>query len=116
LQQLDQLFPNHPCVIAKELTKLHEQFLCGKPSELRARFDDDKNLTRGEFVVLIDNSHNAQSKHLETDERKILGILLDEVSVKLAVKLAARLSGKKKNELYQLALDMSSSNKTDNLE
>ena len=116
LQQMEQLFPNHQCVIAKELTKLHEQFLCGKPSALRARFDEDKNLTRGEFVVLIDNSHNAQSKHLETDERKILGILLEEVSVKLAVKLAARLSGKKKNELYQLALEMSSPDKTDNLE
>ena len=79
-------------------------------------FAEDKNLTRGEFVVLIDNSHNARSKHLETDESKILGILLEEVSVKIAVKLAARLSGKKKNELYQLALDMSSSGKTDNLE
>jgi len=116
LQQMDQLFPEHQCVIAKELTKLHEQFLCGKPRELRVLFDDDKNLTRGEFVVLIDNSHNARSRHLDIDERKILGILLEEVSVKLAVKLAAGLSGKKKNELYQLALDMSSSAKTDNLE
>ena len=116
LQQMDQLFPEHQCVIAKGLTKLHERFLCGKPSELRVLFDADKNLTRGEFVVLIDNSHNASSKHLETDERKILGILLEEVSVKIAAKLAARLSGKKKNELYQLALDMSGSGKPDNFE
>jgi len=103
-------------VIAKELTKLHEQFLCGKPRELQARFDDDKNLTLGGLLVWIDNSHSARSKHPETDERQMLGILLEEVSVKIAVKLAARLSGKKKNELYQLALDLSSSSKTDNLE
>ena len=113
LQQLDQLFPEHQCVIAKELTKLHEQFLCGKPCELLARFDDDKNLTRGEFVVLIDNSHGASSKHLETDDRQMLRILLEEVSVKLAVKLAAGLTGKKKNELYQLALSLNDPGKSD---
>ncbi len=116
LRQLEQLFAEHQCVIAKELTKLHEQFLCGKPSELQARFDDDKNLTRGEFVVLIDNSRSAESKHLETDDRELLRILLGEVSVKLAVKLATRLTGKKKNELYQLALDLSASGKTDSPE
>jgi hypothetical protein len=38
-----------------------------------------------------------------------LAILLDEVSVKLAVKIAVRLTGKKKNELYQLALELSAS-------
>ena len=116
LQQLDQLFAEQQCVVAKELTKLHEQFLCGRPSELRTLFDDDKNLTRGEFVVLIDNSHDARSKQHETDEREILGILLEEVSVKLAARLAARLSGKKKDELYQLALEMSNPGKSDNLE
>ena len=107
LQQLLQTFPERQCVIAKELTKLHEQFLCGKPTELIALFDNDKNLTRGEFVVLIDNSSVAGSKQLEHEDRQMLAILLDEVSVKLAVKIAVRLSGKKKNELYQLALEMS---------
>ncbi|HUV23733.1 MAG TPA: 16S rRNA (cytidine(1402)-2'-O)-methyltransferase [Gammaproteobacteria bacterium] len=114
LQQLDQLFAEHQCVIAKELTKLHEQFLCGKPSELLARFDADKNLTRGEFVVLIDNSRSTVSKHLDTDDHHMLSILLEEVSVKLAVKLAARLTGKKKNELYQLALSLSDPGTTNN--
>jgi 16S rRNA (cytidine1402-2'-O)-methyltransferase len=80
-QQMDLLFREHQSVTAKELTRLHEQFLCGKPSELRVLFDDDKNLTRGEFVVLIDNFHNARSKHFETDERKMLGILLEEASI-----------------------------------
>ena len=88
---------------------MHEQFLCGKPAELIALFDNDKNLTRGEFVVLIDNSSVAGSRQLEHEDRQMLAILLDEVSVKLAVKIAVRLSGKKKNELYQLALELSAS-------
>ena len=107
LQQLLQTFPERQCVIAKELTKLHEQFLCGKPAELIALFDNDRNLTRGEFVVLIDNSSAVGSRQLEHEDRQMLAILLDEVSVKLAVKIAVRLSGKKKNELYQLALELS---------
>ena len=107
LQQLLQTFPERQCVIAKELTKLHEQFLCGKPAELIALFDNDRNLTRGEFVVLIDNSSAVGSRQLENEDRQMLAILLDEVSVKLAVKIAVRLSGKKKNELYQLALELS---------
>jgi 16S rRNA (cytidine1402-2'-O)-methyltransferase len=109
LQQLLQTFPERQCVIAKELTKLHEQFLCGKPAELIALFDNDKNLTRGEFVVLIDNSSAARGRQLEHEDRQMLAILLDEVSVKLAVKIAVRLTGKKKNELYQLALELSAS-------
>ncbi len=69
-------------------------------------FDADKNLTRGEFVVLIDNSSSHETKQLETGDHEILRVLLDEVSVKLAVKIAARLTGKKKNDLYQLALSL----------
>ena len=106
LQQLQQIFPEQQCVVAKELTKLHEKFLCGTASELLLLFDADKNLTRGEFVVLIDNSSSQEPKQLQTEDREMLRVLLDEVSVKLAVKIAARLTGKKKNDLYQLALSL----------
>jgi len=106
LRQLTQIFPDRQCVIAKELTKLHEQFLSGTADELLLRFDADKALTRGEFVVLIDNSASAGSEQPESDDARLLRVLLDEVPVKLAVKIATRLSGKKKNELYQLALHL----------
>jgi 16S rRNA C1402 (ribose-2'-O) methylase RsmI len=36
----------------------------------------------------------------------MLKVLLEEVSVKIAVKIAMRLTGKKKNELYQQALQL----------
>jgi 16S rRNA (cytidine1402-2'-O)-methyltransferase len=106
LQQLQQIFPEQQCVIAKELTKLHENFLCGTASEVLLLFDADKNLTRGEFVVLIDNSSSHETKQLEAGDHEMLRVLLDDVSVKLAVKIAARLTGKKKNDLYQLALSL----------
>jgi 16S rRNA (cytidine1402-2'-O)-methyltransferase len=105
-QQLVQVFPDKQCVIAKEITKLHENFMRGSAAELLTRLKDDSVLSKGEFVVLIDNSDDAASKQLNKDDVEILKVLLEEVSVKIAVKIAMRLTGKKKNELYQQALQL----------
>ena len=43
-------------IIARELTKIHEEILDGEPSEL-ARVLQEKGAVRGEFVVIIENSH-----------------------------------------------------------
>ncbi|MDH3630776.1 MAG: 16S rRNA (cytidine(1402)-2'-O)-methyltransferase [Gammaproteobacteria bacterium] len=106
IQQLVEVFPQKQCVVAKELTKLHENFMRGSAAELLTRLKDDSVLSKGEFVVLIDNSADPASKQLNTDDVEILKVLLEEVSVKIAVKIAMRLTGKKKNELYQQALQL----------
>jgi 16S rRNA (cytidine1402-2'-O)-methyltransferase len=106
LRQMAQTFADRPCVIAKELTKLHERFLAGGPAELLAFFEADPALTRGEFVVLIDNSGAADARGSGDDGAAMLQVLLEEVSMKLAVRIAARLGGGKKNDLYQLALQL----------
>ena len=106
LRQLEQLFPEKSCVIAKEITKVHEQFIPGKAGELLARLNDDSALNKGEFVVLIDNSDNSAARQLNTDDIELLKVLLEEVPVKIAVKIATRLTGKKKNELYPQALKL----------
>ena len=106
LRQLAQTFAASPCVVAKELTKMHERFLCGLPAELLAQLDGDNALTRGEFVVLIDNSGSGASQSSSVDESAMLRVLLDEVPVKHAVRIATRLTGGKKNDLYQLALQL----------
>jgi 16S rRNA (cytidine1402-2'-O)-methyltransferase len=67
-------------------------------------------------VVLIDNSANPQDKLLNTDDVEMLKILLDEVSVKIAVKIATRLTGKKKNELYRQALQLRDETGSDSID
>jgi 16S rRNA (cytidine1402-2'-O)-methyltransferase len=104
LQQIAKTFPRRRCVVAKELTKLHEQFLIGTADELLALFDKDDALGRGEFVVLIDNPVDSEARPAQLDEEKLLRVLLDEVPVAVAARIAARLTGKKKNELYRQAL------------
>jgi len=51
LQQLDELAPRQHVVLARELTKLHEEFLRGTPRDLLEHFE--KVTPRGEFVVLF---------------------------------------------------------------
>ena len=106
LEQLMQVFPRHRCVVAKELTKLHEKFLIGTAAEVRDIFTRDDKLRKGEFVVLIDNQADKKASAPDSDDVRLLRILLDELSVKMAVKIAMRLTGKKKNEIYQLALKL----------
>ena len=116
LKQLQQSFPRQRCVIAKELTKLHEQFLFGEPVELLERLEQDNSLTRGEFVVLVDNASAVDNQRVEGEELVILRILLDEVPLKQAARIAARLTGGKKNELYQMALQLRGAQDTDKTE
>jgi 16S rRNA (cytidine1402-2'-O)-methyltransferase len=110
LRQLDHVFPQNTCVIAKELTKLHERFLRGTPVELQAVLEQDSALTKGEFVVLIDNAADPAARQIETEDVEMMRILLQELSVKIAVKVAMHLTGKKKNDLYQLALTLQKEN------
>jgi 16S rRNA (cytidine1402-2'-O)-methyltransferase len=113
LRQLSQIFPQRHCVIAKELTKLHEQFLTGTAAELLSHFDAEQALTRGEFVVLIDAAAGAGRERPESDASSLLRVLLDEVPVKQAVRIAARIGGGKKNDLYELALQLRDSSDAD---
>jgi 16S rRNA (cytidine1402-2'-O)-methyltransferase len=106
LKQLVLVFPDKPCAIAKELTKMHEQIMRGSAAELLARLSEDSALTKGEFVVLIDNSTRRAGNQLNDDDVEMLKILLEDVSVKIAAKIASRLTGKKKNVLYQQALQL----------
>jgi len=106
LEQLADVLPSNLIVVAKELTKLHEQFLRGKAVELIEKFRQDQALCKGEFVVLIDNPAIEDEDSNNQDDINLLELLLAELPLKKAVQLAARISGKKKNYLYRLALDI----------
>jgi 16S rRNA (cytidine1402-2'-O)-methyltransferase len=106
LQQLAEEFPNNRLVVAKELTKSHENFLIGKAGEVIELFKQDPALSKGEFVVLIDNPASQEDDLEPHADIELLKILLNELPLKKAVQLATRISGRKKNYLYQLALDI----------
>jgi 16S rRNA (cytidine1402-2'-O)-methyltransferase len=90
-------------VICRELTKLHESVDAMALGEAGAWLDGDANRLRGEFVLVVEPARNVPDRQAEEGER-VLGILLAELPLKQAVKLAADIAGAKRNQLYQRAL------------
>ncbi len=95
-------------VLARELTKTFETFLKGKPSYILQRFEEDANQMRGEFVVMLDYRVLDNGDDKDQEARRILEILLQDLPLKQASQLAAKITGLKKNYLYQIALEMQS--------
>lgn len=108
MEQLVEIMPDKRIVVAKELTKTHENFLGGQALDILKLFDDDPALTKGEFVVLIDNPRDKEKTGLTDADIEMLELLLAELSLKKAVELCSKFSGRKKNDIYQAALELTS--------
>ncbi len=53
LQSLEKFASEKKVVIARELTKIYEEFISGTATELLAHFESHKESVRGEFVVMV---------------------------------------------------------------
>ncbi len=93
-------------VIARELTKTFETIRQGSLAELLRFTEDDSNQRKGEFVVLIQGKPAAQTSDVEENAVKVLKTLLEELPLKQAASLAAKITGAPKNRLYDVGLSM----------
>ena len=91
---------------ARELTKTFETFYTCPASLASAWLQADVNQQRGEFVLLLEAAENRAQDALPDNAIHTLKLLLGELPLKQAVKLAADISGEKKNALYELALKL----------
>jgi 16S rRNA (cytidine1402-2'-O)-methyltransferase len=89
--------------VGRELTKQFEEIATVPASELAAWFALDANRLRGEFVLVL---HPAPVQAEAGQEQRVLQLLLAELPLKTAVKLAAEITGAPKNALYDLALTL----------
>ncbi len=108
LRQLEELMPDAELVLAKELTKRHERFLQGSPTQCLQQLQDPL-LRKGEFVVLIRPAEAKPDSSVAIETDRLLELLLQELTLKKAVKLAADISGMPRNELYRRALELTRS-------
>jgi 16S rRNA (cytidine1402-2'-O)-methyltransferase len=92
-------------VFARELTKLFEEIHRCPLSEAMAWVKADAHREKGEFVVLLEGAQ-AGADAGDVEAERILNILLAECSVKQAASLAAQITGRKKNALYERALQI----------
>jgi 16S rRNA (cytidine1402-2'-O)-methyltransferase len=87
--------------LGRELTKQFEQIETLPAQDLSAWLAEKPERLRGEFVLVL---HDAPVGETAGEGLRVLQLLLPELPLKTAVKLAAEISGESKNTLYDLAL------------
>lgn len=104
LRDLLDILGNRSAVIARELTKIHEEFLRGTLHDLIQHFDQTEPL--GEFIILVAGASKLEKtwneeQVLEVFQREFTG----NISLKTFAEQIAQVSGWKKNDLYRLFLE-----------
>ncbi|MDX2464646.1 MAG: 16S rRNA (cytidine(1402)-2'-O)-methyltransferase [Porticoccus sp.] len=93
-------------VMARELTKTYETFLFGTLAEVQRQVESDLNQQKGEIVLIVKGVDVAMKELDTVEQQRVLSLLLDELPLKQAASLAAKITGGQKNALYQLALSL----------
>lgn len=104
LKDLSEILEDRKIVIARELTKIHEEFLRGTVSEILENYPEPK----GEHIILIEGSKIKE----ETEEQKNIKEMTIEEHYKYyekqgftkneIIKKIAKDKGVSKNEIYKL--------------
>jgi len=94
-------------VLARELTKRYESVLSGEASTVLGHLSADRDQTRGEFVVMLAGVAPLEQSELEETQLNVvemLRVMMDELPLKQAASMVAKLSGLRKNDVYERAL------------
>jgi len=91
-------------VLARELTKRFETVLNGTALEISEILESNEDQSRGEFVLMLGGVEPISQS--DADVSVTLNVLLAELPVKQAASITAKLLGKRKNEVYDLALKL----------
>jgi 16S rRNA (cytidine1402-2'-O)-methyltransferase len=90
-------------VICRELTKQHESSYAGTLAELQTRAGVDADMSRGEIVIVVAGS-GVHHTAAQIDSDRLLRALLEDLSPSQAAKIAARMTGEKRSDLYDKAM------------
>ncbi len=90
-------------VVARELTKVFETVRAGTLGDLHRETGEDTRQQKGEFVVMVQGAATDEAA-LDEQVRHTLAVLLEELPLKQAAALAAKITGVAKNRLYEYGL------------
>ena len=105
LKMMAELYGDRQCVVARELTKLHETLHRGSLAELAASFSMG-DAPKGELVLVVEGAEKDSHQMSLDDVRAQLKVLLQTTSVRDAVQEVELLSGLPRKQIYQLALEI----------
>ena len=99
-----EILGDRHAAIARELTKLHEEFVRGRLSNLAERFS--KTPTKGEIVLVVERAEwkgfSREDASKKTLSARINVLQKEGLDRKAALKLAAKEYGLSKSEAYEL--------------
>ncbi|MDH5263202.1 MAG: 16S rRNA (cytidine(1402)-2'-O)-methyltransferase [Betaproteobacteria bacterium] len=104
LRDLHAALGERDVVVCRELTKMFETIARVPLAQAVDWLKADENRSRGEFVLVVEGRPVEASTSV--DPRRVLEVLLAELSVKQASALASKITGVNRSELYQMALGM----------
>ena len=108
LQDLKVVFgAERKAAVARELTKLHESVLADTLESLINHYEANAGQLRGEVVILIEGLNEGETESVAVIPEEVLRILLEELPLKQAAALASKITGERKNVLYEKALEIS---------
>jgi 16S rRNA (cytidine1402-2'-O)-methyltransferase len=100
LAAVEQVLGNRPVVVARELTKMHEEFLRGSAAEVRTELAG-RDAVRGEITLLIGKAESAATEDATPLDEAVASCVAQGMSRMEAIKTVARARGLSKHELYQ---------------
>ena len=101
LHLLAEFLPSRAIVLARELTKVHEEFLRGTAAELYAKLSAEERV-RGEFVMMIEGAEIATTADQETVTTLIHELRSEGLPNKSIVRIVTQALGLPRNESYRL--------------
>lgn len=106
LADMLQIFGDRQIAVARELTKMHEEFLRGKLSDVLAALGDGE--VKGEIVIMVQGSSGDAPVSAAELSATISRLADDGMGVKEIAELLGERYGLSKKEVYKLALELKS--------
>jgi 16S rRNA (cytidine1402-2'-O)-methyltransferase len=102
LADMEAIFGERPVAIARELTKIHEEFLRGTPASVRAELAGRVSL-KGEITVLIGKQEDSAGTAADqaAAEQEVRALERHGMARVEAVKQVAKARGIPRRELYR---------------
>jgi 16S rRNA (cytidine1402-2'-O)-methyltransferase len=102
-----EVFGDRKMTLARELTKMHEEFLRGSITEILEVIDE----LRGEMVIVMEGNHEEPSKAIDMSDvvRMVNESIKAGMSTRDAIKDIATKTGIKKNKIYDAVNNQSRS-------
>ena len=108
LKMMAEIYGNRYCVIARELTKLHETLYRGMLADLAKQFEG-ATILKGELVLVVDGADKHTSQVSIEKISELLRARMHKMSLRDAVEEVEDLSGLPRKQIYRLALSISKS-------